>query len=159
MPFACKFCIALFGLKGSEIESLPTAKSEMEKHVREAHGYPDRTAIEILGSIKGGRVAAGLIEQSGPVLEVHALRGEFCVYQFFTDGSYERVRSFVPAEEAVKAARHYCACVGAKIGTTVRVTITDGGDFCVFEWKKGVGITWPSGGEFIKVWAANKKPH
>ena len=24
-----------------------------------------------------------------------------------------------------------------------RVIITDGGDYTVFEWKRGAGITWP----------------
>jgi len=68
---------------------------------------------------------------------------EFSVYQFFLDGSYERVRDFVSAEEAVKAARHYCNCVAAQIGTTVRVIITDGGDLTCFEWKYGLGVVFP----------------
>lgn len=69
--------------------------------------------------------------------------GEFSVYQFFPDESYEAVRQFVSAEEAVNAARHYCTSVGARLGTTVRVIITDGGDFCNFEWKYGEGVTFP----------------
>jgi hypothetical protein len=68
--------------------------------------------------------------------------GEFSVCQFFPDGSYEYVRRFVDAEEAVKAAHHYCHSVGAKIGTTVRVIITDGGDCTNFEWKYGEGIVF-----------------
>jgi hypothetical protein len=44
---------------------------------------------------------------------------EFSVCQFFADGSYEYVRRFVDAEEAVQAARHYTTSVGAQIGTTV----------------------------------------
>lgn len=67
----------------------------------------------------------------------------FCVFQFFADGVSERVREFVPAEEAVKAAQHYTSSVGAQIGTTIRVIITDGGDYCVFEWKRGEGVTFP----------------
>lgn len=67
---------------------------------------------------------------------------EFNVCQFFEDGSYEYVRRNVGAEEAVKAAHHYCHSVGAKIGTTVRVIITDGGDCCNFEWKFGEGVTF-----------------
>ncbi len=69
-------------------------------------------------------------------------RNEFSVYQFFADGSQECVRSFVCFEEAVKAAHHYCTSVGAKIGTTVRVIITDGGDCTNFEWKYGEGVTF-----------------
>ncbi len=67
----------------------------------------------------------------------------FCVYQFFHDGTHERVREFVPAEEAVLTAKHYCTCVGAREGTTVRVIITDAGDFCVFDWIRGEGIVFP----------------
>ncbi len=67
---------------------------------------------------------------------------EFSVYQFFTDGTYERVRSFVSAEEAVQAAHHYTHNIAVKMGVVNRVMITDGGDCCVFEWKDGV-VTWP----------------
>ena len=66
--------------------------------------------------------------------------GEFSFVQFFENGQYEYVRRNVSPEEAVKAAKHYCTSVGAKIGTTVRVIITDGGDFTNFEWKFGEGI-------------------
>lgn len=68
---------------------------------------------------------------------------EFSVYQFFEDGQYERVRSFVGAEEAVKAAFHYTGSVAVKLGIVDRVIITDGGDFTVFEWKRGEGVTFP----------------
>jgi hypothetical protein len=60
---------------------------------------------------------------------------EFSVYQYFPDESYERVKSFVSAEEAVRAAYHCATSVGAKIGTTRRVIITDGGDCIAFEWQ------------------------
>jgi len=70
-------------------------------------------------------------------------RPEFSVYQFLIDGSWERVREFVTAEEAVKAARHYTNNVATMMGVTERVIITDGGDCCVFEWKKDVGVTYP----------------
>ncbi|MGH8219948.1 MAG: hypothetical protein ACREUT_15505 [Steroidobacteraceae bacterium] len=66
----------------------------------------------------------------------------FSVFQFFPDETYEAVRRFVPGEEAVKAALHYCSCVGAKLGTTVRVIITDGADHTVFEWQRLLGITF-----------------
>lgn len=67
----------------------------------------------------------------------------FSVCQFFEDESYEYVRRFVTAEEAVKAAQHYTTSPGARLGFTRRVIITDTGDSCVFEWKFGEGITWP----------------
>jgi len=68
---------------------------------------------------------------------------EWSVCQFFMDGSYEYVRHHVMAEEAVKAFRHYTTSVGARIGTTVRVIITDGGDCISMEWEHGKGITFP----------------
>jgi len=69
---------------------------------------------------------------------------EFSVCQFFEDGSYEYVRRFVSAEEAMKAVQHYITSVGARLGTTVRVIITDGGDCTNFEWKFGEGVTFPT---------------
>lgn len=68
---------------------------------------------------------------------------EFSVCQFFKDGSYEYVRRFVSAEEAVNAAKHYTESVGARMGMTRRVIITDGGDSTSFEWKFGEGVTYP----------------
>jgi len=70
-------------------------------------------------------------------------QGEFSVCQFFADDSYEYVRRFVDAETAVVASKHYTTSVGARMGFTKRVIITDGGDCCVFEWKFGEGITFP----------------
>lgn len=69
-------------------------------------------------------------------------QGEFSVCQFFEDGSYEYVRRFVDAEEAVKAAHHYTNNVACKMGITKRVIITDGGDCINFEWKHGEGVTY-----------------
>jgi hypothetical protein len=68
---------------------------------------------------------------------------EFSVCQFFPDGSYEYVRRYVGAEEAVKAARFYTDNVAARMGITRRVIVTDGGDYCVFEWKYGEGVVYP----------------
>ncbi len=68
---------------------------------------------------------------------------EFSVAQFFADDSYEYVRRFVSAEEAVSAAKHYTQSVGAQIGSTRRVIITDVGDCIAFEWKFGEGVVFP----------------
>lgn len=67
----------------------------------------------------------------------------FNVVQFFPNGSYEYVRRGVPAEEAVKTAYHYSYSIGAQLGTTVRVIITDGGDSTNFEWRFGEGVVFP----------------
>lgn len=69
---------------------------------------------------------------------------EFSVCQFFEDGTSEYVRRHVGAEEAVIAARHYTDSVAVKMGLVTRVIITDSGDFCVFEWKHGEGVTYPT---------------
>jgi hypothetical protein len=69
---------------------------------------------------------------------------EFSVYQFFEGGSYECVRQYVDAENASKAAQHYCTSVGAQMGFTQRVIITDGGDTICFEWVYGKGIVFPN---------------
>jgi len=77
--------------------------------------------------------------------------GEFSVFQFFADESYECVRSRVDAETAVMAAKHYTTSVGAQLGTTRRVIITDGGDCTNFEWKFGEGVIYPphDGRQFV----------
>lgn len=69
--------------------------------------------------------------------------GEFSVYQFFPDETWERVASFVDARTAVETACRLTQSVGGRLGTTVRVIITDGLDFTCFEWKHGVGVTFP----------------
>lgn len=72
------------------------------------------------------------------------LEGEFSVCQFFPNGSYEYVRRYVPAEEAMQAFRHYTTSVGARMGMTTKVIITDGGDCVNMEWQYGKGITSPT---------------
>jgi hypothetical protein len=67
--------------------------------------------------------------------------GEFSVCQFFPDDSYEYTRRYVAAEEAVRAFYHYTTSVGARVGTTVRVILTDGGDCIAVEWIYGKGYT------------------
>lgn len=71
--------------------------------------------------------------------------GEFSVCQFFDDKDevYEYVRRYVSAEDAVLAFKHYTNCVGAKLGTTKRVILTDGGDSINMEWVFSKGITYP----------------
>ncbi len=72
-----------------------------------------------------------------------AMRNEFSVYQWFVDGSYEEVLRFIPGEEAVRVAVNLAMSVGARMGTTIRVIITDGGDLIAWEWKFNEGIVFP----------------
>ena len=83
------------------------------------------------------------------------MNGEFSVYQFLDGDIQECVRSFVDAEEAVTAARHYTDNVAAKMGITKRVIITDGGDHCVFEWLAGQGVVFPTPEQRAAVSATN----
>jgi hypothetical protein len=69
--------------------------------------------------------------------------GEFSVYQFFPNDQYEEVRRFVDGETAVLAAKRLTESLGGRLGTTLRVIITDGGDFVCFEWKHGEGVVFP----------------
>lgn len=62
---------------------------------------------------------------------------EFSVCQFFKDDSYEYVRRWVSAEQAVEASLHFVTSVAARLGMVKRVIITDGGDNTCFEWKHG----------------------
>jgi len=69
--------------------------------------------------------------------------GEFSVYQWFIDGSYEPVCRFVSAKDAFGIADGLTQSVGGKLGTTVRVIITDGGDDINWEWKYNEGVVFP----------------
>lgn len=69
--------------------------------------------------------------------------GQHSVCQFFQDGTYEYVRRLVGATEAADAAIHYSSSVGAQLGMTRRVVITDGGDCINWEWRFGEGVVFP----------------
>jgi hypothetical protein len=71
------------------------------------------------------------------------MSAQFSVYQFFADGKYERVLSWVDDMTAVKGAAQLTNSVGARTGITRRVIITDGLDFTVWEWKFGEGVVYP----------------
>jgi len=68
----------------------------------------------------------------------------FHVFQFFPDGSYEKVRDYVLLPEALEGFKHYCTSVGARIGTTVRVILVDMGDLVCAEWEFGKGLVYPT---------------
>jgi hypothetical protein len=70
MRYACKFCIALYGLKGTDVPQLPEDAEVVREHVRSVHGYPQRSAREILGSGYERELAADLIEHTDPVAKV-----------------------------------------------------------------------------------------
>lgn len=67
--------------------------------------------------------------------------GEYSVFAFFPDESYMADLEQVDAETAVLAAKRLTESLGARMGTTRRVIITDELDCTVFEWTYGRGIT------------------
>lgn len=80
------------------------------------------------------------------IVEVHLAHDnpqEFSVYWFDEeDCSYPEAR-FIGAREAVELAKSLATRPAAAMGIIRRVIITDGGDFTVFEWKAGEGVTFP----------------
>jgi hypothetical protein len=68
----------------------------------------------------------------------------FSVYQFFTNGTYEKVRDHVGVPDAMTAVRHYTDNVAVRMGIVTRVIIVDDTDDCIcFEWIKGEGVVFP----------------
>lgn len=67
-------------------------------------------------------------------------REQFSVYIFYDDGSYEAVERYVKLEPAKEIMERL---VSTNLKLWNRLIITDGGDFIVFEWKEGQGVTWP----------------
>jgi hypothetical protein len=76
-------------------------------------------------------------------LETQRSKETFNVCQFFQDKTYEYVRRGVSAEEAIKAYKHYTTSVGARLGTTVQVIVTDSGDYINMEWTFAEGYVYP----------------
>jgi len=71
------------------------------------------------------------------------MNNEYSVYQFFEDGSYERIKHFVSVKEATDTFAFFTHNVCSRVGLTKRVIITDGGDATVAEWVYGKGLVWP----------------
>lgn len=69
---------------------------------------------------------------------------KFKVYQFFVGGNYECMTpEGVDAKAAVTGAIQCTQTVGARIGSTCRVIITDIGDNTVWHWEFGKGLVFP----------------
>jgi hypothetical protein len=69
---------------------------------------------------------------------------QFRVRVYYDNGEHNDVRRFVSAQEAGRAFQHYTNSVGAKLGSTVRVTVIDRNECIVREWKLVQGTTFPS---------------
>jgi hypothetical protein len=66
-------------------------------------------------------------------------REEFSVYVFLPEGYNVPVERWVNAETAMRIAKRATVVPGP----ATRVIVTDGGDCCVFEWRRGEGVIWP----------------
>lgn len=115
-----------------------------------------KVAVESIEALKGVEIAVVDARETTEVDRRHR-RGEggraekggkskgesFNVCQFFIDGQYEWYVRFVDAETAMKKAVHCSTSIGARIGTTVRVIVTDDGDDIAWEWKADEGVVFP----------------
>ncbi len=68
-------------------------------------------------------------------------RDEFSVWVFLPDGWHFPVVHFADATRAMEMAG-----LASRLDYADRVIITDGGDYTVFEWRRGEGVTFPPKG-------------
>ena len=68
---------------------------------------------------------------------------EFSVVVFYDAEWHDYVRRNVSAREACEVAAKYARGPLGTSGYIQRIIITDGGDATNFEWKHGIGITFP----------------
>jgi hypothetical protein len=66
---------------------------------------------------------------------------EFSVYWWDKDGTQHEELRLVSAEEAVKAAKRLTEGPDSQAGIVRRVIVTDGEDYCNYEWRDG-RVTW-----------------
>jgi len=71
---------------------------------------------------------------------------QFSVWWFDPEGYSHPEKCFVDAETAVRTAWSLTERPAVKLGIIARVIITDGGDCTCFEWKHGIGVTYPQPG-------------
>ena len=64
--------------------------------------------------------------------------------QYFPDGSHEIIGDDLDARAAVYLAKDYTDRPAAQIGIIQRVTIIDGGNCIVFDWRYGEGVVFPT---------------
>lgn len=78
------------------------------------------------------------------------MENEFSVYQWFVDENREEVLRFVPLEQALRTAINLTRSVGGRMGTTIRVVVTDSDDCINWEWKFGEGVVFPTPEDFAE---------
>ena len=68
-------------------------------------------------------------------------KDRFSVLRYFEDNSHEYVERDVTVDEAVESFASYTTGIGAWLGTTTRVIVTDGDNVVSLEWTFETGIT------------------
>ena len=68
------------------------------------------------------------------------MRDEFSVYWYDRTGHCHKELELVDAEKAILAVKRLTEGPATKFAVE-RVIITDGGDFCCYEWRDG-RVTW-----------------
>lgn len=71
---------------------------------------------------------------------------KFNVFQFYSNGQYEKIGENKNAKEAVTIASYYTTS-----NITKRIIITDDRDFINFEWIRGIGVTFPSKEQIVNL--------
>ena len=79
------------------------------------------------------------------------MSNEYSVCEFFADDTHAYASRFVSMQQAVEQAMQLTRNVGARIGATTRIIVTDGGDDTVLEWQYGKGITWPTAEDLARM--------
>lgn len=81
-----------------------------------------------------------------PALSISNTEGEFSVAWWDPEGDCYYEKRFCGAEEAVSAAISLVSLArhpAAVLGRIRRIIITDGWDYCIWEWKYQEGIVYP----------------
>jgi hypothetical protein len=71
------------------------------------------------------------------------MTNEYSVWWWDCDGGQHEELRFVNVEQAVKACRRLAKGPSSLMGIVERIIMTDGDDYCVFEWVRGREIVFP----------------
>lgn len=70
--------------------------------------------------------------------------GEFSVWLWFPDGTHMPEAQYIDGKDAVELSKRLTLRPAIATGIACdRITITDGDDHTVFEWKPKEGVTFP----------------
>jgi len=67
----------------------------------------------------------------------------FALHVWYAGGSYQTIDTGMGGKQAIERAKTITDVI-AHIPGAVKVTVTDAGDFTVFQWEVGKGVTYPT---------------